>query len=389
MKTTTIIVYASPDEEGKSSPQNHHLLRPPDEVLPPVYKPFPRNIIQSIEDDRRRRVLPHSRSTSDFLHVHQSSIETTDDDLADNEDTTTTSSGISKAPKRSSIATRTKRSPSEVRVSLYPDSSRDLHDPANDRSGVTYKDALRASDPSLLDTKFEKQIQPVYARRALLDHRFGRRIHSSFSSSTTLRSSSRRRSMQNLPFRTGRRHTHYLVRTSKWHFVRNHLHEIAMMNERYARMKIIERDLRWVHLREQICKQVLDMREMLILRQEDDGLVKKTQKTNFDLKSIPANDVVHVERDGRVYSIGTRDLVLGRMIGGETVQLDTFVQLDARRKFQVKQNLSRRQEGRTRLKKNIAFSFCLCNLSFIVVMFAMMFIFAMKTFIELRSREFF
>ena len=385
MTTRTIVVYASPDEEGKSFPENHHLLRPPDEISQYVYKPFPPSILQSIEDDRRRRELPHVRSASDFLHVQQSSIETTDDDLADNEDT---SSSLTKPRKRSLIATRTRRSPSEIRVSLYPDSPQDLLDRENDPSGSTYDDNLRASDPALLETKFAKQTRSAPFRRALLDHRFGRRIHSSFSSSTTLRSSSRRRSMQNLPSRSSRRHTHYLLRTSKWHFVRNHLNEIAMMNEKYARMKIIEQDLRWVHLREQICKQVLDMREMLILRREDEGVGKKTQKTNFDLKAIPDNDVVHVERDGRVYSIGTRDLVLGRMIGGQTVQLDTFAQLDARRKFQVKQNLSKQQEGRTRLKKNIAFSFCLCNLSFIVLMFATMFLFAMKTFIELRSREF-
>jgi hypothetical protein len=164
-----------------------------------------------------------------------------------------------------------------------------------------------------------------------------------------------------------------------------------MMSESYARMKLIEQDLRWINLRERIRTQVLDMREMSLLRQQDDGLVvsnKKSQKTKFNLKTIPISEIVHVERDGRVYSMSTRDLVLGRLLDHEDIHLDRFAQLDARRQFQVQQHLLKQQEGRTRLKKHIAFSFCLCNLSFIVLMFASMFIFAMKTILELRSREF-
>jgi hypothetical protein len=163
-----------------------------------------------------------------------------------------------------------------------------------------------------------------------------------------------------------------------------------MMSESYARVKSLEQDLRWINLREKIRAQVVDMREMSLLRQQDDGLLtkKKSLKTRFDLKTIPVNEVIHVERDGKVYSMGTRDLVLGRLLGDEDIQLDTFAQLDARRQLQVQQHLVKQQEGRTRLKKHIAFSFCLCNLSFIVLMFAAMFIFAMKTIFELRSREF-
>jgi hypothetical protein len=198
----------------------------------------------------------------------------------------------------------------------------------------------------------------------------------------------RRRSTQTFPQRFYRRQPYTLARNSRWHFVRYHLHDIAMMNESYARMKLIERDLRWIHLREEICKRVLDMREMSLLRQQDDGKLKASTKTTFDLKAIPINEVVHVERDGRIYSIGTRDLVLGRLISGTEIQLDTFAQLDARRKVVVKQDLLRQQEGRTRLKKHIAFSFCLCNLSFIVLMFAAMFIGVMKTIIELKSRQY-
>jgi hypothetical protein len=212
-------------------------------------------------------------------------------------------------------------------------------------------------------------------------------MHSTFSSSLTLLSFGRRRSQQNLPQNSNR--GFYLTENSKWHFVRNHLTDIAMMNESYARRKVIEQDLRWIYLRELICKQVIEMREMSILRQQYEGTLKKSSKINLELKAIPNNEVVHIERDGQVYSIGTRDLVLGRLIGDDDIQLDTFAQLDARRRFQIKQSLLKQQEGRARLKKHIAFSFCLCNLSIIALMFAAMFIFVMKTVIALRSREFF
>jgi hypothetical protein len=283
-------------------------------------------------------------------------------------------------------------------VTLYPDEN--VHENlTNSQLEICkpklHKD-LRASDPSLLESKNFKQNRGHYLRRSILDHRFGRRIHSSFSSSTTLRSLSRRRSIQNLSPRPpphpsrSRRRTYHLPRNSKWHIVRHRLHDIAMMSESYARVKLLEQDLRWVNLREKIRTQVLDMREMSLLRQQDDGVLskKKNSKIRFDLKTIPINEVVHVERDGRVYSMSTRDLVLGRLLGDEDIQLDTFAQLDARRQFQVQQHLVKQQEGRTRMKKHIAFSFCLCNLSFIVLMFAAMFIFAMKTIFELRSREF-
>ncbi|CAF5048790.1 unnamed protein product, partial [Rotaria sp. Silwood1] len=56
-----------------------------------------------------------------------------------------------------------------------------------------------------------------------------------------------------------------------------------------------------------------------------------------------------------IYSMGIRDLVLGRFIGDDDLQLDTIAQLVARRKFQVKQNILKQQEGRTRLKKKYCF----------------------------------
>jgi hypothetical protein len=350
--TTNIVIKCPSDEEiSKSNIEQHHFLHPPSTTL----KPFPQSIIQSIENDRTYH-LPHARTTSDFRKINQLSFDTNDDYEI-----------IPSDRKHSLFVGRTHRSPSDIRINVYPDGENEKHN----------------SDLSLIEIKNSKQNRVDHVRRTLFDHRFGRRIHSSFSSSTTLRSiNNRRRSIPNY-----RRQTIYLPRNSKWHFVRKHLHDIAMMNETYARMKLIEQDLRWIHLREEICKRVLDRREMSILRQQDDGKVKKSQKTNFDLKTIPIDEVVHVERDGRVYSIGTRDLVLGRLIGNEEIDLDTFAQLDARRKFQVKQNLLRQQEGRTRLKKYIAFSICLFNLSFIVLMFAAMFIFAMKTIIELKSRQ--
>jgi hypothetical protein len=394
LMATSITLNSSIDDEKKpiiqTQVEQQYLLHPSTKI----FKPFPSTIIQSIEADRRQRrsQLPHS--SADFLTVKQSSI---DDDLDENNQIITTK--ISNQPKLK-LSSSLQRTPSEIRVTLYPDEDITIHESlTNSQLEVSkshYKNELRGSDPSLIDSKISKHNRGDNLRRTLFDHRFGRRIHSSFSSSTTLRSLSRRRSTQNLTSRLtshparNRRHAYHLPRNSKWHIVRHRLHDIAMMSENYARMKLVEQDLRWQNLRERIRAQVLDMREMSILRQQDDGLVskKKSQKTRFNLKTIPIDEVVHVERDGRVFSMSTRDLVLGRLLGDEDIQLDTFAQLDARRQFQVQQHLLKQQEGRTRLKKHIAFSFCLCNLSFIALMFAAMFIFAMKTIFELRSREF-
>lgn len=265
-------------------------------------------------------------------------------------------------------------------------------------SNSQFKNDLRSSDPALLERKTSKEKRADYLCRTLLDHRFTRRIHSSFSSSTTLRSLSRRRSTQNLSARQGPNHTATrhrrqpgsLSRNSKWRIVRRRLHDIAMMSESYARVRSAERNLQWINLREKIRSQVMEIREMSLMRQQDEGVVAKNKsfKTKFDLKTIPVEEMLHVERDGRVFSMSTRDLVLGRLLSDEDLQLDTFAQLDARRHFQVQQKLLRQQKGRTRMKKHIAFSFCLCNLSFIVLMCAAMFIFAMKTILELRSRDF-
>ncbi|CAF2766065.1 unnamed protein product [Rotaria sp. Silwood2] len=391
MAAKIIIDSPSDDDEPKSQMEHHRLLRPPSlDIIPKTFKSFPQSIIQSIETNRKQR-LPYTRSSTDFLHVQQSSIDTTDDDIDDNYETTTTTTTTTSnsSRKRSLNVSHNDRVPLEIRVTLYPDEpNQNLTNGQIILTNSAYGNEIDGSDPSFLEIKSSKQKRIEYLRRTLLDHRFSRRMQSSFSSSTTLRSLNRRRSTQNFSQRSSRRPSHYLSRNSKWHFVRNHLHDIAMMSESYARIKVVERDLRWIHLREVICKHMFDMREMSILRQQDDGTIGKSAKTSFDLKSIPHNEVVHVEQDGRVYSMGIRDLVLGRFIG-EDLQLDTVAQLEARRKFQVKQNLSKRQEGRARLKKNIAFSFCLCNLSFIALMFAAMFIFAMTTIVELRSREFF
>lgn len=343
--------------------------------LTSTFKPFPSSIIQTIENERKHRFAQrHS--------INQSSFETTDDDIDDNYETTTTSDS---SPKHSFNVNSPTRFPSEIQIHIYPAVS-------NERLQIPplsiYPVERRNSDVALARLKASKQTRVENLRRAFLEHRLGRRIHSSFSSTSTIRSINRRRSTQPFTHRFTRRTTVPLSRTSKWHFVRQHLHEIAMMNESYARMKLIERDLRWNYLREEIRKHVIDMREMSILREQDEqGNDKSSTKTSFHLKSIPLNEVVHVERDGRVYSIATRDLVLGRLINHEDLQLDTFAHLDARRKVAVKQDLLRQQEGRNRMKKHIAFSFCLCNLSFIVLMFAAMFICVMKTLIELKSRE--
>ncbi len=398
MATTITINLPNDDEKQQSNietqVEHQYLLSPPSSTK--VFIPLPPTIIQSIETNRRQRRIPISHSTTDFLTVKQTSIDTTDDDLDEINELNTPR----QKRKHSKLSSHTKRTPSDIRITLHPNENINIHrNLANSQleiSNPKYHNEHRSSDPSLLDTKGLKQNRIDYLRRTIFDHRFSRRIHSSFASSTTLRSLSRRRSTQNLSPRPSnntsrnRRHTYYLPRNSKWHIVRLRLHDIAMMSESYARVKLLEQDLRWIHLREKIRAQVVDMREMSLLRKQDDGLItkKKSQKTRFDLKTIPVNEVIHVERDGKVYSMGTRDLVLGRLLGDEDIQLDTFAQLDARRQLQVQQHLVKQQEGRTRLKKHIAFSFCLCNLSFIVLMFAAMFIFAMKTIFELRSREF-
>ncbi|CAF1091830.1 unnamed protein product [Adineta ricciae] len=366
---TTIIVNSPSDEEIPSRNEREQTSLP---NTPIIYKSLPQSIRKSVEMDRRHR-LPHARSASDFLNINQSSIDTTDDDLYDHYETvTTTTTTTNSSQKHSLIVSQDRQTPSELRLIVMPDAPRRrLHEQANPLSLSTQNDELLRSDPSLLDSKASKQSRTEQLRRHILERRIGRRIHSTFSSSSsTLRSLSRRLPLQNMSPRVNRQQPFYLPRNSKWHFVRNHLSDIAMMSESYARMRLIERDLRWIHLRELIRQQVLEMREMSVLRQQYDGTLKISPKSALEIKAIPLNEVVHVERDGRVYSISTRDLVLGRSINDEDVQLDTFAQLDARRKFQTKQSLLKQQEGRTR------------------IMFAAMFIFAMKTLMELRTKNF-
>lgn len=390
--STTITFNLPADDESKPIIQTHverqYLLRPPTKI----FKALPPTIIQSIEADRRQRQV--SRSSADIFSGRQSSIDNTDDELD-----ATSHSPAPRKQTRPKLSARVNRSPSDVRVTLYPERNLTAYESLT-HSQSEVSDAPRRSndhrqsDPSLVDDKTSKPSANEQLRRTILEHRFGRRIHSSFSSSTTLRSLSRRRSTQTLSPRQSnsssrnRRHVHQLPRNSKWHLVRQRLPEIAMMSESYARMKTLEQDLRWSNLREKIQAQLLDMREMNLLRQQHDGVLpkKKTQKIKFDVEGIPADDIVHVERDGQVYSMTTRDLVLGRLLDASDIQLDTFAQLDARRQFRVQQNYLKQQEGRTRLKKHIAFSFCLCNLSFIVLMFAAMFIFATNTILEMRAK---
>jgi hypothetical protein len=345
--------------------------------------------------------LSVSYSTSDVLNVEQSLLKSMGKSYPER----TTNENVDHTSQYMQLTLAKQRSPSELRVALYPDEDVNIYEnlthsqiEVSKTSPTSLSTDLRCSDPTLLDGKTAKVNRLDFLRRTLLDHRLTRRTQSSFSSSINLRSLTRRRSTQNLTARSQlvsctrqRRHVNHLSRHSKWHIVRRRLHDIAMMSESYARLRSADQDLRWINLREKIRSQVMDMREMSLLRQQDDGLVakKKSFKTKFDLKTIPMNEVLHVERDGRVYSMSTRDLVLGRLLSDEDIQLDTFAQLDARRQFQVQQKLLRQQEGRTRLKKNIAFSFCLCNLSFIALMAASMFVFAMKTILELRSRHFY
>ncbi|CAF4647023.1 unnamed protein product [Rotaria sp. Silwood1] len=341
---TTITFSLTNDDETKpifdSQLEDQYLLSPPKTV----FKPLPPVIKQTIETDRRQHRIPISKSTSDFLTVKQISIDIPDDDYSVHNQTTINKIRSHENRNHSILSSRRTRSPSELRVTLYSDENINVHENLThsqlEISDSKYKNGLGRSDLSLVDRRNLKQNRIDIIRRALLERRFARRIHSTYSSSTTLRSLSRRRSTQNLYFRS-RRNLYHLPRNSKWHIVRHRLHDIAMMSESYARMKLLEQDLRWANLREKIRIQVLDMREMSLLRQQDDGLIlkKKSHKTRFDLKDIPIDEVVHIERDGRVYSISTRDLVLGRLLCDEAIQLDTFAQLDARRQFQIQQHL--------------------------------------------------
>ncbi|CAF1307318.1 unnamed protein product [Adineta steineri] len=393
--TTTIIVHSPPDDDDEiqSQTEQRQFLSLPTSDLPTqttIFKPFPQSILKTIENDRKHR-LSHSRSAADFLHLNQSSIDTVDDDLYDNYDTIT---AIDSKRKHSLLINSTRpRSPSDIRINIDPDISSHQHsiNLQNKILSSTYENETHHSDPSLLSIKTSKQKRAEYLRRHVLERRFGHRMHSTFSSSSsTLRSLGRRFPLPTIsPRLNHRKRIQYLSKDSKWHLVRNNLTKIAMMSDSYARMKIIQGDLRWKYLRELIDKQILDIREMSLLRQQYDGTLKKSQKSNSELKSIHSNEVVHIEHDGRVFSMNTRDLVLGRVNPDENIQLDTLAQFEARRKFRIKQSLLKQQEGRTRLKKYIAFSFCLCNLSFIAFMFVSMFMFAMKTIIELRTTELF
>ncbi|CAF5138867.1 unnamed protein product, partial [Rotaria magnacalcarata] len=226
---TNIIIINSPsdDEDSKSGVEQHRLLRPssPSDIPQKTFKPFPKTIIRSIENNRKQR-FPHSRSTSDFHTIQQSSIDTTDDDIDDNYETTattttTTTTTTNSSGKRLLALTRVQRSPSDVRVTLFPNEN------VTKRSLVVKSaNEIHSSDQSLDDIKSPKQKRSEYLRRSILENRLNRRIHTSLSSST-LRSLGRNRSAQNLVQRSNRRQTYYLSRNSKWHFVRNHLHDIA------------------------------------------------------------------------------------------------------------------------------------------------------------------
>lgn len=394
MATNKNIDNPSDDDKPKSNIERRRLLNPLTyEKVPLTFKPFPPSIIQSIENQRRQR-LPQSRSAIDFHTIQQSSIDTTDDDIDDNYETTTTTTTTTTNSSRKRLLNAKNfpripplpPPPPDIRITLY--SSTETANKLLSGKASSSRSELHSSDPSIIEIKSSKQRSTDFLRRPSPDYRLNRQKRTSVSSSRSIRSINRRRSTPSFMHRAHRRSTSHLPRNSKWHFVRNHLHDIAMMSHSYARIKLVERDLRWVKLREEVCKHVLDMREMSILRQQDDGRLKKA-KTSFDLKTMPKNEVVHVDHDGQIFSLDIRDLVLGHSIQDKHVPLDAFAQFQARRKLQVKQDLLKQQEGRTRLKKQIAFLFCLCNLSFIVFMFAAMFIFATTTIVELRSREFF
>lgn len=168
--------------------------------------------------------------------------------------------------QRIESSSRPRRSPSELRVNLFP--ADEIHFRNDfDQSQI---EISSSSDPSLIENKPNKQKRSEALRNALLDHRLGRRIHSSLSSSNVLRPSLRRRSTQNV-FARQRRNLGTLRKNSKWRIVQNRLHEIAMLSEPFAKRTAAEKDFRWILLREQIRRQILDIREMSLLR----GTVQK------------------------------------------------------------------------------------------------------------------
>ena len=167
---TTITINTPIDDETKSiiptQVEHQYVLRSPTKVL----KSFPPTIIQSIEADRRRRQLPISNSTSDFLTVNESSIDTADEDLEENNQRTIPTRTMSyQNQKRSILSSRTKRPPSDVHVTLYPEESVNIHENLTNSqlevSEPKVNNELRGSDPSLPDTKTSKQNRVEYLRR--------------------------------------------------------------------------------------------------------------------------------------------------------------------------------------------------------------------------------
>ena len=370
---------------SQSQTENQCLLSSETKVL----KPFPPAIIKSIETNRRQQYLSTSYSSSDFLATQKSLINKIDTDLE--EDKQTILNNINRSCHSSRLSTHREPSSSELRLTLYSDDDKNLQDnllnAKSTTSKLTYKNKLYNSHLSFSDTKYSKQSRADSLRRVLSRNCLTHRLHDSSSPSIITLRLDQRRSLPS--FSSRHRRKPHLSPNSKWYIVHQRLNDIAMMNESYSRLKLFERDIRWIDLRQRVHAQLLDMREMSQLRLQDNGvrLKHKRHKTKFDIKAIPPDEVVHIERDGEVHSIGTRDLVLGRVLFDEAVRLDAFAQLDARRQFRIQQHLVQEKEGKTRLKKHIAFSLCLCNLSFIALMFAIMLIFAVKTIFALKLRE--
>ncbi|CAF0841588.1 unnamed protein product [Didymodactylos carnosus] len=295
----TAITFNLLSPKGEEEENSTNQILPEIQLQPKTLKPFPPSILNSIE--RHRKALPYSQSNSDFLTVTQSSLDTDDSDSQKTE------------------GDRKQRSPSEVRISLFPGTGvKRLNSLSKSEVEVSDRmSSMRGSDPSIIESATKPRFDNL--RKSLLDKKLSRRIHSSFGSSSTLRSMVFRRRSSNVS--SNRRH--HIKTDSKWHTVRKKLPDIASMSETYIRVKNKNADWNWARLKQPLFLQVQELREMSQMQEIDDENKEKSPKTGFKLKNIMEDEVIHIDIDGVIHTISTLDLITGRL--KQDVHIDKIV----------------------------------------------------------------
>ncbi|CAF1530457.1 unnamed protein product [Didymodactylos carnosus] len=299
MATSITFNFLSPQDEEEEILANE--LLPEVESQPKILKPFPQSILNSI--DHHRRTLPHSKSNSDFLTVKQSSLD------------------VDNYHNQNDERRRWKqRSPSEIRVSLFPDNVQ-LGDGSFSKIETEVlsnkTSSMRVSDPNILEPSLKHHYDNV--NKSLLDKKITRRMYSPFGSTSTLKSLVFRRRSSNLP--PYRRRP--LKTDSKWHIVRHRLTDIAAMSETYIRVKNKNADYNWSWLKQPLLLQMQELREMNQMQEMNNDNKEKLPKSGFKLKNIMENEVIHIDVDGVIHSISTMDLITGRL--KQDVHIDKIV----------------------------------------------------------------